>query len=56
MHPQVLKHILQVMTMFLHGGTKHDDVINVTLGKIQAYKNLIPHLLEFFKCIIQPKR
>jgi hypothetical protein len=27
------------MTMLLHGGIKHNDVINVTLGKIQAYKN-----------------
>jgi hypothetical protein len=42
--------------MFLHGGTKYDDVINVTLGKIQAYKSSIHHPLEFFKYTIQPKR
>jgi len=30
MHPQMFKHILQVITMFLHDGTKHNDLINLT--------------------------
>jgi hypothetical protein len=56
MHPQVFKNILQVMTTLLYGGIKHNDVINVALGKIQAYKNSIRHLLEFCECIFQSKK
>jgi hypothetical protein len=43
------------MTMLLHGGIKHNDVINVPIGKIQACKNLIHHLLKFYKCNFNPK-
>jgi hypothetical protein len=43
-------------TMLFHGGTKHDDVINVTLGTMEVYKNLIHHSLEFCSYIFQPKR
>jgi hypothetical protein len=51
----MFKNILPVMTMLFHGGTKHNDVINVAFGTIQACKNLIHHLLKFYKCIFNLK-
>jgi hypothetical protein len=36
--------------------TKYNDVINVTFGKFQPYKNLIHHPLKVRQDSLQPKK
>jgi hypothetical protein len=50
-----LKWLLQMMHVIPWNQIKGDDVINVTFGKVNAYKQSIHQVLEFYRGIIQTK-